>query len=1491
MATLRVNPSSGWTVQRVPVRSSRSLTRGGVDPQAGFPSKFLTAESEVAEEVEARPQAATRARGAAPGPLDVECDLGPGEAAVLSVRHPSGALTFHRPVQATSRSRGGPARVRFVVPMPSAARPTATRGVVSRAAKAFLIKVAGKVGDTLASLVLSKLVAHVESAAWKKRGLSEGWLAVTKGTLETGKLRPGRPSSGERSLLLIHGTFSNAASAYAGLARSNFFERVKPIYGDRIFAFDHFSLSRTPEENVRMLLEGLPEGPFTFDVITHSRGGLVLRNLAERATAFKSLAKRFKLGRAVLVASPNEGTPLATPGRWEDTVGWMANLLELFPVDNPFTTGAEFVANGIVWIARHASGDIPGLHSMDGDGELIADLQQPPGPSEDVTYSALVANYNPSEKVLLRMIDAGLDGFFGSANDLVVPSEGGWRVDREGSTFIPGERIGCFGPGGNLPGDAVTHIGFFSEPAAVEFLVTALAGDAHTLPVLDPAKSLPDRRLLRAGGAGVAAPTSAVGRRAPVARRSQTGGGGHGARGARARATEQIPTLRVTVVNGDLTFERLPLLIGHYHATELTGTERVMNAVIGRALEEALALGDYPIETGTNRVFVNRHVVEGKPWLPPRPRAVIVVGLGQEGSLRGADLTHTVTQGVIAWARHVDAEAKPGNGAAVELAMAATLIGSGGSGITTGQAAQLIAQGVYEANERLFAMDRTWPRVGHLRFLELYLDRASEALRALKMHALAAGRYTIAEFVERGTGPLPRPLEAGYRGAAYDFITAETHTNDQGEVQIAYALDTKRARTEIRAVTPQGRLVRDLVSTASSEANEDPQIGATLFKLLVPIDLESFLKTSTDMQIELDEGTAGIPWELLDDAANRPKGVEPWAIRTKLLRKLRTRTFRGAVNDATSASDALVIGEPQCPDDYGRLLGARDEALEVVAKFSKLSKAGVSGIKPVISDDPATPGADARTVVNALFERDWRIVHIAGHGALPEGSNTGGVVLSNGTFIGPAEIAAMRVVPELVFINCCHLGASPSASVLADGRSNPSVYDRARFASSVARALIDVGVRCVIAAGWAVDDAAAKEFAGVFYERLLAGARFIEAVADARRAAFQYASNTWAAYQCYGDPEWRLQPDGGGGVRSTPEQEFEGVTSVAMLKLALETLYVQKTYQGFDANRQLARVRSLEHRWSEAGWKASDGVAELFARVYAATGGLQEAIGWYDRAIAVADGNVSLRALEQRANLQVRQAWKTLEAAHGRSARSRKPGAKKRKRAAGRGDAYQDARATIDEALKVLDELMTIRPTAERANLCGSAMKRLALVEAAAGRLRQELQAIERMKAYYERGQELTVQDGLRDLFYPASNYIAAELALNAGRKGWKVEDRSLFEATRKSLADKNEDDPDFWSVVGQIDVDLYQALEETNLAAVREQLEARYRDLHTRMRGGTDWGSVYDTAAFVLLKYRTRATPAEGRAADALLATLAGFVPPPANTRKPARGAPKPRR
>jgi hypothetical protein len=1475
--------TSAWSIRpSVATRSSRSAAGIG---ETDFPKEFLTEESEIAEQFVAEPKAATRGQSVAPAPLDFSYDLADGEAAILSIRHPSGALTFHAPVQYTGRGRGQGNQARFVVAVRSTDVATGKRGIVSKAVKAVLIKVGKVVADKAVSFVLPKLVAAFEKKSWDKRGLKEGWLKVTKETLAAGTLASGKPTSSERSLLFIHGTFSNAASAYGALGRSSFFDRVKDLYDDRVFAFDHFSLSRTPEENARMLLEGLPDQATTFDVITHSRGGLVLRNLVERADALGPIAQRFKLGRAVLVASPNEGTPLATPQRWGDTVGWIANLLELFP-DNPFTTGAEFVANGLVWLARHASGDIPGLHSMDGNGEMIADLQAPPGPPINA-YSALVSNYNPSGAVLLRMLDTGIDQFFGSANDLVVPSEGGWRVDQPGTVFIPSARIGCFGPGGNLTPDSITHVNFFSQPETVDFLIRALSGEQQQLRRMDPMTVLPDRRLIRGAMPVPALAATAAGAKQGVVMGSPSPAQIH-------RPSTQAP-LEITVINGDLTFEEEPLVIGHYRATRLTGTERVMDKLIGGAMKQSLDLGLYPLAPGTHQIFMNTRVNHESPKRMPRPKAVIVVGLGEEGKLRAADLVHSVRQAVIAWSQRTT---ELGRKAPASFRLVATLIGSGGTGVTAGQAAQRIAQGVYEANDLLSNENRSdggkWPRVSHLHLVELYLDRATEAWRALNLQATAApDRYRIIDEVKTGTGPLPRPPDSGYRGADYDFISAELIAGRDGQTSIHYTLDTKRARSEVRAQKTQGQLLRDLVATASGAQNTDRQIGSTLFKLLVPVEMEAFLVGSAEMQLELDPEIAGIPWELLDTShGDGDPDRKPWAIRAKLLRKLRTDTFRERVLDTDTDASVLVIGEPQCPEKYPRLLGAREEAIAVHQCLTGPGALEPTRVRGLFSDDPAKVGPDARAVINAVLEREWRIVHIAGHGELPTKDGIpGGVVLSNGSFLSASEIETMRAVPELVFVNCCHLAARSEGQLL--GGDNPQAYNRTLFASGVAEQLIKIGVRCVIAAGWAVDDMAARNFATKFYGALLRRNRFIDAVAEAREAIYSPEDNTWAAYQCYGDPDWVFRTERGGSdaPTATSVDEFGGVASPAGLTLALETIAVQTTFQGVPPKSQLEKVRALEKRFAPK-WGRIGSVAECFGRAYAAVRDAESAIRWYEQAVDASDGTASMRAAEQLANVRARMAWETVAEAQthrddmaarlkaARSGRAAKKTAAEAKRSLAMAQralqaSVKTARQSVKDVLTLLDKLVAMQSTIERESICGSTWKRLALIEAAAGRVSEEEKAIEAMKLHYQRAAEIGRQSDSPDIFYPALNYLSAELSLNAGRRGWKGVDPSIVDATRASLDAKNLADPDFWSVIGQTELQLYMALAAGRLASARESLGRGYQDLCRRVTAPWMWSSAYDTAQFVLRKYSTRASEQERKAAEDILASLFTFAKP----------------
>ncbi|MBN8511272.1 MAG: CHAT domain-containing protein, partial [Burkholderiales bacterium] len=575
-----------------------------------------------------------------------------------------------------------------------------------------------------------------------------------------------------------------------------------------------------------------------------------------------------------------------------------------------------------------------------------------------------------------------------------------------------------------------------------------------------------------------------------------------GSDGAGAGRAAAPAGLRIVVHNGNLKFVNEPLLVGHYASARLTGSEQIVNRLIGGAMGESLRAGLYPTQLGMHQIFSNLRVDPEQPLAMPRPNAVVVVGLGEEGRLRTNDLIHAVRQGTLAFAQRM-AEQRGGGSTGFELA--ATLVGSGGVGVHIGSAAQAIAQGVAEANERL--RGNGWPEVTRLKIAEIYLDRAVEAQRALV--ALAQSRpaqFSVAPAIESGIGPLRRALDSGYRGTDYDFITALERKDENGQPLIEYTLDTRRARSEVRGQSTQAKLVDELVRVGADAANTDAQIGRSLFQLLVPVEIEPFLAGASALVLQLDPETARFPWELLDRAAGDGPGEQvPWAVRTRLLRKLRTQEFRSQPVGAGREDAVLVIGEPQCDKNkFAELPAAREEAMEV---------AKVLGTQALI-------GPDALQVVNALLAKPLRIVHIAGHGELRadgKGNVTGGVVLSNDALLGSSEVRAMRTVPELVFINCCFIGGIGGSNLGAK---------RPRFAASVAEQLIREGVRCVVAAGWAVEDGPAKRFATAFYGRLLAGDRFIDAVGAARRAAWEArkAGNTWAAYQCYGDPDWRFVP-------------------------------------------------------------------------------------------------------------------------------------------------------------------------------------------------------------------------------------------------------------------------------------------------------------------------------------------------------------------------------
>jgi tetratricopeptide (TPR) repeat protein len=768
--------------------------------------------------------------------------------------------------------------------------------------------------------------------------------------------------------------------------------------------------------------------------------------------------------------------------------------------------------------------------------------------------------------------------------------------------------------------------------------------------------------------------------------------------------------------------------------------------------------------------------------------------------------------------------------------IAATLYGSGGIGVHPGVAARSIVQGVVEANRGVDA--NGWPQVRELQLIELYLDRASEAwceLDQLRAAEPASG-FVLDRLVEVGTGALRRPLDNGYRGADYDYV----RVGGRGDGRIEFALNTRRARSELREQSTQFRLVQELIANAAGAESGDVDVGRTLFQLLVPPSVEPYLRASERLVMDLDVAAAAIPWEMLDPQPPRgTKPLQPWALNCRLLRKLQLADDPGpGRRDAQAEDAALIISEPVVDrEGYGKLEGALEEGQLVEGLFRNHPAFGADNTH-------LHPHERAQPILNALHERDWRLLHIAAHGE-PEDwdgkGSAGGVVLSGELFLGAREIRAMRVVPELVFINCCHL-ANLRTRGQPDARRRR--FEPGAFAAGVAAELVRIGVRCVVAAGWAVADKAAHLFAEVFYEQLLAGATFGDAVAAARKEAHGMGGNTWAAYQCYGDPDWRLRSGTSDPQRprELPKDAYAGIASAPALALALETLAVQARWEKDAAERSdlRARIEYLEREHGPA-LGAIGAVAEAFGVAYEEAGLFEPAIRWFQQALECEDTSASMRAAERFGNLVARHAYGLVRPGTGKGAKV--PTA----------DKLASTRQTAMKALEHLEGLVRAKPSFERLNLLASACKRLVMIEQLMGAAMADDAAkhLGRMVQVYGQAADLAKADPKLDWFYPAQNLLAAQARLAHADPQAPAPDAAQRQAIVADLDRRAENDEVGWALVGRVEMDLHAALLDRSAqgqARIANALDA-FVKLHERLPAAPVWGSVSDQLDFLLGK------------------------------------------
>lgn len=211
-------------------------------------------------------------------------------------------------------------------------------------------------------------------------------------------------------LLLLHDIFGTPDSSFADWLGDESFARVLARYEGRCLAFAHPTLATTVEGNLAWLADHLPSRQSPLDVVAHGRGGLVARGIAREL--------RWPLRRAVLVGTPNSGTPLAAPGALARFIdGTVARLAQASasaaaaPLEGAMGL-ARFVAMGI-------AAPLAGLDDLAPASPLLQSLGPPPAGTQWFTVGA---RHGGEISGTLDIPDPA--EFSATDNDLVVPSEG-----------------------------------------------------------------------------------------------------------------------------------------------------------------------------------------------------------------------------------------------------------------------------------------------------------------------------------------------------------------------------------------------------------------------------------------------------------------------------------------------------------------------------------------------------------------------------------------------------------------------------------------------------------------------------------------------------------------------------------------------------------------------------------------------------------------------------------------------------------------------------------------------------------------------------------------------------------------------------------------------------------------------------------------------------------------------------------------------------------
>ena len=480
-------------------------------------------------------------------------------------------------------------------------------------------------------------------------------------------------------------------------------------------------------------------------------------------------------------------------------------------------------------------------------------------------------------------------------------------------------------------------------------------------------------------------------------------------------------------------------------------------------------------------------------------------------------------------------------------------------------------------------------------------------------------------------------------------------------------------------------------------------------------------------------------------------------------------------------------------DGLGQLPGAKTEAKRVTRIFK------TEGL-----DVSSSINEEYNSVISHLFGTPHKYIHLAGHGVFnPENPAENGMVIGESQYLSVREIRSLHYVPEFVFVNCCYLGQ-------VDSTEEKYTQYRSQLAANIGVALIEKGVKAVIVAGWAVDDQAALEFAETFYREMFSGSKFGDAVKQARHENYMRfgSSNTWGAYQCYGDPSFRMaEKSNGGSGPSTPEFLFDEEYEVYLENILAR---VDNFYKDPE---ELLTIDGIE----ESVWQRSNPKARLFeliGRAYFQHRQDEKAFKNFSRMLEYEHAEYDLKSFEEYHLV-------------------------KRKLIQDGSELFSSPTTELNNIIKAFEALQVVHPTAERHHLIGGTFKVKALIQMRESRNKSTIEkTIKSAIESYFAGLKIERANG-GNILFPLTNMITLDRAaasLTGSRRQVRKEWENLLNQEDHTVTD-DKCKFDFWNEMRASNINLCRLVINANQQNL-ETLKESVRQVKSKGGSPKKWAS-----------------------------------------------------